>query len=124
MRGRLVVVRGGRQGGGADAEFVAAHWDLEKLAREYRQFLSRFGPLAANLPATDRQIFVARFALVFTYLEPAWRDPELPAALLPRDWPGEPARVLAGSLYRQLMPGALRFAKSLLPVVVSEDGAR
>lgn len=124
MRGRLVVVRGERQGGGADAEFVALHWDLERLAREYRQFLGRFTPLATHLPATDRQIFVARFALVFTYLEPAWRDPELPAALLPRDWPGEQARILAGSLYRRLSPGALRFAKSLLPVVASEDAAR
>ena len=120
MQSRLMVVRGERQGGIADAEFVTAHWDLAKLAREYRQFLIRFGPWATTLPADDRRIFVVRFALVFTYLEPAWRDPELPAALLPDDWPGEQARELAGSLYRRLMPGALRFAKSLLPVPASE----
>ena len=123
MRDRLVVVRGERQGGSSDADFVAQHWDLEKLAREYRQFLGRFGPLATHPPATDRQIFVVRFALVFTYLEPAWRDPELPGALLADDWPGEQARALAGSLYRQLMPGALRFAKSLLPVNAPERAA-
>ena len=124
MRGRLVVVRGERQGGSTAAEFVALHWDLEKLAREYRHFISRFESLAISLPATDRQIFVARFALVFTYLEPAWRDPELPAALLPGDWPGEQAHVLAGALYRRLSPGALRFAKSLLPVGASENRDR
>jgi phenylacetic acid degradation operon negative regulatory protein len=31
------------------------------------------------------------------------RDPGLPAALLPVDWPGAAARQLAGQLYRKLV---------------------
>lgn len=30
------------------------------------------------------------------------RDPQLPAALLPADWPGHQARALCHELYRQL----------------------
>jgi phenylacetic acid degradation operon negative regulatory protein len=34
------------------------------------------------------------------------RDPLLPPALLPKDWPGRSARQLCGEIYRALLPGS------------------
>jgi phenylacetic acid degradation operon negative regulatory protein len=115
MPGRLVLVRGERQGHEPDADFVARHWNLSELEQGYRRFLERFSPILSRPPAGDRQTFIVRFAVVFSYLETAWRDPGLPPVLLPADWPGPQAQRLAARLYRRLLPGALRFAAGLLP---------
>jgi phenylacetic acid degradation operon negative regulatory protein len=34
------------------------------------------------------------------------RDPLLPTALLPTDWPGRAARTLCGEIYRALLPAS------------------
>jgi phenylacetic acid degradation operon negative regulatory protein len=34
------------------------------------------------------------------------RDPLLPMALLPKDWPGRSARALCGNIYRALLPAS------------------
>jgi len=44
--------------------------------------------------------------LVHVFRDIALRDPLLPSALLPRDWPGPQARGLFARLYRALSPGA------------------
>src|SRR5918912_210393 len=43
---------------------------------------------------SDIEAFTARVLLIHQYRRVVLRDPLLPAALLPRDWPGRPARQL------------------------------
>jgi phenylacetic acid degradation operon negative regulatory protein len=98
-----------------DGEIVRAVWDLDGLVRQYRTFLRRYEPRARRPHELDPLLaFGLRFALVFDYLEIAWSDPELPAALLPDHWPGARARDLAGALYRALLPGAVKFGEDVL----------
>ena len=48
----------------------------------------------------------ARVLLIHHYRRVVLRDPLLPAALLPRDWPGRAARELCGEIYRGLLPAS------------------
>jgi phenylacetic acid degradation operon negative regulatory protein len=47
--------------------------------------------------------FTARILLIHHYRRVVLRDPLLPAALLPKDWPGRAARALCGEVYRALL---------------------
>lgn len=105
---RIRIFRGRRQQGESDTAFVREVWDLRESARRYRRFLDGYGPLAGRATKlAPRAAFAVRFAVVLTYLRAAWTDPELPPELLPSDWPGPDARVLAARLYRALLPAAL-----------------
>jgi phenylacetic acid degradation operon negative regulatory protein len=94
--------------------FVSSTWQLGEVAERYSAFHSRFARLEQKAKTlTPASAFAARYAVVFDFLAAAWADPELPTELLPSSWPGEKARKLAASLYRQLLPEALRHAHSL-----------
>lgn len=86
---------------------AAAAWKLEPIAQHYRGFIDRFTPLDTALTKRARvegdDALVARVLLIHEFRRIALRDPGLPAALLPADWPGAAARQLAGRLYRKLM---------------------
>lgn len=92
--------------------FAADHWNLALHADAYRAFLGRFGPLAGLLEGTNRlsaaESLVARLVLVHQYRLVVLRDPRLPQAALPADWPGEEARRLFTGLYIRLSPEADR----------------
>jgi phenylacetic acid degradation operon negative regulatory protein len=98
---RVQVFRAERVAGETDRSLVRHYWDLEALGDGYRRFLRLFSPLARRRWSRHRaeEALVARFAFVLTYLETAWRDPELPESLLPADWPGRRAQQLARRLY-------------------------
>lgn len=86
-------------------ETAAAAWKLRPIAEAYRAFIVRFAPLQAALarrPLGEADALVARTLLIHAYRRIVLRDPGLPAALLPPDWPGEEARNLAAALYRAL----------------------
>src|SRR5690606_8144042 len=88
----------------------------------YRSFLMRFGPLEAEFGHTlpdPASALVARTLLIHAFRRVVLRDPALPAALLPADWPGGSARALAGRLYRQLAPPAEAYLDAH---AVTEDG--
>jgi phenylacetic acid degradation operon negative regulatory protein len=94
---------------GADASaraLAASAWKLEPIAQHYRDFINRFTPLDAALgkhPRVDgADALVARVLLIHEFRRVVLRDPGLPAALLPANWPGAAARLLAGRLYRKL----------------------
>ncbi|MEP6509436.1 MAG: PaaX family transcriptional regulator C-terminal domain-containing protein [Gemmatimonadales bacterium] len=94
--------------------FAAATWDLDAVSQRYTEFHSRFAPLERKAKTLSApHAFAARFAVVFDYLSAAWADPELPSELLPPSWPGDKARKLAQSLYRQLLPEAIRHAHAI-----------
>jgi phenylacetic acid degradation operon negative regulatory protein len=85
---------------------VATAWDLTLLAADYRRFLLRFGAVIDRFRATrdgthdPQQCFVVRTLLIHAYRRVLLRDPLLPAALLPLDWPGAAAYALCRDFYR------------------------
>lgn len=98
------------------AAFTADHWDLALHAEAYCAFLSRFAPLAeafaAGQPLEAATALSARLLLVHQFRATALRDPRLPAAALPADWPGDAARRLFADLYLALSPVADRHVGS------------
>ena len=81
----------------ADREMAARCWDLEGLRRDYAELVSSYQRLPAvaelaRLPGRDalrRQV-----ELVASYRTLPFRDPDLPASLLPQEWPGRRAHAL------------------------------
>jgi phenylacetic acid degradation operon negative regulatory protein len=99
-------------GGHPLAACLGEAWDLATLAAGYRRFLTRFGSVAhvwRTMPPDDaQQAFVVRTLLIHAFRRVLLRDPQLPAALLPADWPGERAFALTRDLYRIVLPRAER----------------
>lgn len=90
---------------GEAARLAARAWPAAPLAEGYRRFTEGFAPLLeAPLPASEA--LPLRLLLVHEWRRLALRDPQLPALLLPEDWPGTPARALAAALYRRLLPAS------------------
>lgn len=88
---------------------VARAWNLDALAAQYDEFLTRFRPFLRALdggapsPAT---CFRLRTMLIHHYRRALLRDPGLPGELLPAHWPGAAARLLCRNLYRLVQEGA------------------
>ncbi len=93
-------------GGGSLAAAVPRAWDLAGIATDYRRFLRRFGAVidrfrdAGNGPHNPEQCFIVRTLLIHAFRRVLLRDPRLPAALLPLDWPGAAAYALCRDFYR------------------------
>jgi phenylacetic acid degradation operon negative regulatory protein len=104
------------------ADRVDAAFDLGALAGEYRRFLARFGGVATAFgrvaPHDAEQGFVVRSLLVHEYRRVRLRDPQLPRALMPPDWPGAAAYAMCRDLYRSVQP----LADSHLASVLAADG--
>jgi len=117
---RSEVVHGQRDLGA----FAREHWALEPHAEAYRGFLDRFGALAGELQGGLRpdaaECLAVRLLLVHQFRLVVLRDPRLPAAALPPDWPGAAARRLFCDLYLRLSPEADRHVARRL---VTADGA-
>ena len=79
-------------------------WDLDAVAAEYRAFIARFGPVIRTFKKLKRldpeQSFVVRTLLIHDFRRVTLHDPQLPAALLPRRWPGPAAYALCRDFYR------------------------
>ena len=85
---------------------VGRIWDLDALAADYRRFLALFGRVIDRfrmraIEASDpAQCFVVRTLLIHAFRRVLLRDPRLPPALLPLDWPGAAAYALTRDFYR------------------------
>jgi phenylacetic acid degradation operon negative regulatory protein len=81
-------------------------WNLAALARDYRRFLALFGGVIERFrirgaEASDpQQCLVVRMLLIHAFRRVLLRDPQLPPALLPLDWPGAAAHALTRDFYR------------------------
>ncbi|MGY1714939.1 PaaX family transcriptional regulator C-terminal domain-containing protein [Geodermatophilus sp. SYSU D01106] len=92
-------------------------FDLEPLVKEYRQFVERYEPLLAA--AAAGRIGPADALRARTELRVDWRrfpetDPDMPAELLPADWPRARAQRVFVEIYDRLGPLAeMRFREVL-----------
>jgi phenylacetic acid degradation operon negative regulatory protein len=87
---------------------LSESWPLQRTADAYLKFVKTFEPLRGWIGRRERledaEAFVARILLIHHYRRVVLRDPLLPTALLPKDWPGRAARKLCGEIYRGLLP--------------------
>lgn len=78
---------------------AARAWPLGQVAEGYRRFLSWFAPMRHGPALRGPEALLARVLLIHEFRRVVLRDPLLPAALLPPDWPGHAARGLCAALY-------------------------
>lgn len=109
--------------GPSDSRMAAAAWKLAPIASAYEAFVQRFSAIDAFLTAggtvPPADALVARTLLIHEFRRVVLRDPALPTALLPADWPGRDARALAAQIYSRLVPASEEFLDT---VARNEDG--
>ncbi|CAN5145623.1 phenylacetic acid degradation operon negative regulatory protein PaaX [soil metagenome] len=100
---RLEVSADGTMG----RRLVEASWSLERTAESYREFMKTFAPLESWIGGGDKishaDAMLARVLLIHHYRRVILRDPLLPAALLPPEWPALEARELCARLYQAFL---------------------
>jgi phenylacetic acid degradation operon negative regulatory protein len=109
-------------GPAAAQELVQRCWDLDGLAVQYRDFITRYQPAyeeclassANGMSLTPEECFVRRFWLMHEYQSFPLRDPNLPTVLLPADWEGLKARQLFDDYRRLLGTHAHRFIDDIM----------
>jgi phenylacetic acid degradation operon negative regulatory protein len=111
---RANVFVGGAPGQG---EELLSAWDLDDLCAEYDAFIAEFREFAERMRAGG--VGTAEALVVRTRVMDAWRgfpklDPELPAQLLPSEWPRAAARSLFAELYDSLAPIAVVRVQQIL----------
>ncbi|MCW2903659.1 MAG: putative transcriptional regulator, PaaX family [Streptosporangiaceae bacterium] len=104
---------------------VARSWDLDGLGGAYERWLteahalvcdgagSGADPAGGGDPA-DERAFAVRSRLVHEWRKFLFRDPGLPASLLPPEWPGTDAARFFDAEAARLLPGASRFVDRCL----------
>lgn len=98
--------------GDSGRRLLGQSWPLDRTADAYAKFIKTFEPLRAWMERgvlLDADAFTARILLIHHYRRVVLRDPLLPSALLPADWPGRAARRLCGEVYRGLLPASERW---------------
>ncbi|MGK5679371.1 PaaX family transcriptional regulator [Actinoplanes sp. URMC 104] len=101
------------------AEVVGRAWDLGELGRSYEDFVSDLRPVvtAVSTRSTDEEAYAARFRLVHAWRSFLFRDPQLPASLLPPRWPGVSAASFFDRHAARLRPAADRHVERCLQSV-------
>ena len=89
---------------------LSESWPLDRTAGAYLKFMKIFEPLRSWIGRRERlsdaDAFTARILLIHYYRRVVLRDPLLPTALLPGNWPGRAARQLCREIYRGLLPAS------------------
>ena len=113
-------------GGGKGAvALVQRAWDLAAIGTAYHRFVADLTPLVARIrPGTDdEQAYAARFALVHAWRAFLFRDPQLPAELLPEPWPGTTAAAFFDTHAARLRPAADRYVDRCLEQAAARPAA-
>ncbi len=90
-----------------DSRAVAARlWDLENLAARYRRVMAETGTLTAGVArlVPGSEAFRAFAAATLPIYATIADDPDLPAELLPADWPGAELSSALGQALRAFFP--------------------
>jgi phenylacetic acid degradation operon negative regulatory protein len=101
----------------ADREMAFRCWDLDGLARDYTELISEYSQLpgAAALAALPGPEALRRqVELVASYRTLPFRDPDLPAALLPEGWQGRRAHTLFLTAHDALHGAASAYVRAIL----------
>jgi len=82
-------------------------WNLEEVAAAYTDFVDAYQPLCEQVRAGE--VSASQALLARTRIMDSWRtfpgiDPDLPATLLPADWPGHAAHDIFVEVYDELGP--------------------
>lgn len=113
------VFTGGHVAGADLRVLVARTWDLDGMDARYRAFIERFAEAARSLAVADAvppaDAFATYVTLVDQWRRLPFRDPGLPADLLPSDWSGGDALALFEDLVAQLEGPALAHAGAYWP---------
>ena len=101
------------------AEVVGRAWNLTELAQSYEDFVADLRPVVTtvNARSTDEEAYAARFQLVHAWRSFLFRDPQLPASLLPPRWPGVSAAGFFDKHAARLRPAADRYVERCLQSV-------
>jgi len=102
--------------GGLPAAVALVHqaWDLRALGTAYQKFVTDLSPVVESVGAGDEAGYVARFRLVHAWRTFLFRDPQLPAELLPDPWPGHTAARFFDRHARRLRRAADRYVDANL----------
>lgn len=100
-----------------DRDLAARCWDLEQLGADYQQFIRAYSGLSDEVVNADkdgRTALIERMQIIGDFRRFPFRDPHLPRALQPRDWPSSEAYNLFGAIHRQLGPAATEFVSGVI----------
>jgi phenylacetic acid degradation operon negative regulatory protein len=91
-------------------------YGLGELAAAYDEWLTLARGLveSAGDRVNDRSAFATRSRLLHEWRKFLFRDPGLPTALVPAEWPGLQARTYFDAQAQRLLPGARAFVDSCL----------
>jgi phenylacetic acid degradation operon negative regulatory protein len=101
----------------SDREMAFRCWDLAALARDYAELISEYEQLPgpAELAATPGpEALRQQVELTASYRALPFRDPDLPAALLPEGWQGRRAHTLFLAAHDALHGPADAYVRSVL----------
>ena len=101
----------------ADREMAFRCWDLDGLGRDYVELISGYEqlPAAAALAARPGPEALRRqVELVASYRALPFRDPDLPAVLLPEGWQGRRAHALFTAAHDALHGAADAYARDVI----------
>lgn len=68
-----------------EPRLISMAWDLTAVAKQYQDFINTF---VERAPASEVDVFRNQVELIHAWRRFPFIDPDLPAELLPSDWPG------------------------------------
>jgi phenylacetic acid degradation operon negative regulatory protein len=101
----------------ADREMAFRCWDLDGLARDYMELVAAYEQLPSKAELTalpGPEALRRQVELVSSYRALPFRDPDLPAALLPEGWQGRRAHALFTAAHDALHGPADAYARDVV----------
>lgn len=101
----------------ADREMAARCWDLDGLGRDYVELASIYDqatPAAELARLRGQEALRHQVELVASYRTLPFRDPDLPAALLPEGWPGRRTHAMFTAAHDALHGPADAFVREVV----------
>lgn len=100
---------------GDDADLATRAWDLDSLGADYAAFVTEWRPVVSDVDGSrPAEAFAASQRLLHAWRKFLFRDPGLPPAVLPADWPGTVAAAFFDEHTLRLAPAAETFLNDCL----------
>ena len=95
---------------GDPEDLIADAWDVESVREQYQAFIDDFVRLR---PSTPEGCFRQQTLLVHAWRRFPFLDPDLPASVLPADWPRDRAHALFVERHERWQPAARAYFEQL-----------